>query len=126
MQYLLALTETYFVLHRLFSFSFSLLSTKVGVHVTGVVLRGRSLKMVKSPRQRHSSQAELPSLGEFYFLPSCFDNQPDGRNTTFGSLLPKVLLCLFLRSQAGLKQVQLLLHRAENSLSKTFLMTSDI
>lgn len=119
MQYLLALTETYFVLHCLFSFSFSLLSTKVGVHVTGIVLRGRSLKMVKSPRQRHSSQAEPPSLGEFYFLPSCFDNQPDDRNTTFGSLLP------FFVSFFGHKQA---LNKSNffSIAQKTFLMTSDI
>lgn len=54
----------------LFSLVFSLLLTKVGVHVTGIVLRGRSLKIVKPAPRRRSSQAEPPSLGEFYFLPS--------------------------------------------------------
>lgn len=60
----------YLTLFILFGFSFSLLSTKVSVHATGIVLRGRSLKIVKPAPQQRSSQAEPPSLGEFYFLPS--------------------------------------------------------
>lgn len=57
MQYLLALTSTFFVFRfsLLFTFFKNLLSTKVGVHVTGIVLRGRSLKMVKPAPQRRSS-----------------------------------------------------------------------
>lgn len=66
---------THFHLFRLtlFWFFFYLsffFSTKVGVHVTGIMLRGRSLKMVKSPRQRHPSQAEPLSLWESSSLPS--------------------------------------------------------
>lgn len=60
MQYLLALT--YFV----FIEFLSLLSTKVGAHVTAVVLRGQSLKMVK-PR----SDARVFS----FLLTSCFDKK---------------------------------------------------
>ena len=77
-----------------FGFSFSLLSTKVGVHVTGIVLRGRSLKMVKPAPRRRSSRAEPPSLGGSSpsLPPSCFDNLLiiDGRNTTSGLSFLKV------------------------------------
>lgn len=61
MQYPLALTQTSFISRHLFSFSFffSFLSTKVGVHVTGIVLRGRSLKMVKPPPPRGDAPAKL-------------------------------------------------------------------
>lgn len=74
MQNLLALTLAFFFnSQNLISLLFPLLSTKVGVHVTGIVLCGRSLKMVKPTLQRRSSQAEPRSLCEFCFLPSRFD-----------------------------------------------------
>lgn len=51
----------------------SLLSTKVGVHVTAVVLRGQSLKMVKP-----CGDARVFS----FLLTSCFDKKKQKKTTT--------------------------------------------
>lgn len=117
----LRLTLSYIVL---FNLGFAFLSTKVGVHVTGIVLRGRSLKMVNPALQRRSSQAEPVAQGTLHpsFLPVLIINQTAA--VLHSCLFPKVFFFL-LWSQASLKQVQLLLHRAKQFM-ETFFKTSNI
>lgn len=87
----------------------SLLSTKVGVHVTAVVLRGQSLKMVK-PR----GDARVFS----FLLTSCFDKNYQTAAIRHPGLFSKRFYIWFLWSQASLKQVQLLLHHTEKKNSQ--------
>lgn len=125
MQYLLALTflSSFFVT----SFFFVLLSTKAGVHVTGVVLRGRSLKMVKP---HSAAAAKLSRCSGNFLLPSS--------SCPSSSFFPVLIIYRRPRydirsqrffpltlgwSQTSLKQVQLLLHR---QFSESTLKTSSV
>lgn len=74
------------------SVSFPLLSTKVSTDMTGTVLRGRSLKMVKPALLRSSSQAEQTWLRVSF--PSSSSSFP----SCLLFLFPSILRSFFLSS----------------------------